>query len=112
MGSGVLATVIQAGARGVLLMVTSVLVPHDLTLLVRRGDSVIALLLPGVTVIRQEEAGNGEQPIGNGAGCGSLDRQNGALSSGDELSNVSFVSASETWAPWATWAPRSARTRR
>jgi hypothetical protein len=32
------------------------------------------------------------------AACGSLNRQNGALASGDELSNVSFVSASETWA--------------
>jgi hypothetical protein len=30
--------------------------------------------------------------------CGSLNRQNGALASGDELSNVSFVSASESWA--------------
>jgi hypothetical protein len=30
--------------------------------------------------------------------CGSLNRQNGALTSGDELSNVSFVSANESWA--------------
>jgi FG-GAP-like repeat len=42
--------------------------------------------------------------LGTGAGraaasaCGSLNRQNGALSSGDELSNASFVSANETWA--------------
>jgi hypothetical protein len=30
--------------------------------------------------------------------CGSLNRQNGALASGDELSGVSYVSSSETWA--------------
>ncbi len=30
--------------------------------------------------------------------CGSLNRQNGALSSGDQLSDVSYVSPSESWA--------------
>jgi hypothetical protein len=30
--------------------------------------------------------------------CGSLNRQNGALSAANELSNVSFVSSNETWA--------------
>src|SRR2546428_459474 len=30
--------------------------------------------------------------------CGSLNRQNGALTAGDELSGVSYVSPSETWA--------------
>ena len=30
--------------------------------------------------------------------CGSLNRQNGALASGDELSGVSYVSPSESWA--------------
>ena len=32
------------------------------------------------------------------AACGSLNRQNGALASGDELSGVSYVSPSESWA--------------
>ena len=32
------------------------------------------------------------------SGCNSLNRQNGALASGDELSGVSYVSPGETWA--------------
>ena len=38
--------------------------------------------------------------VGNAAAsvCGTLTRQNEALTSGDELSSVSYVSPSETWA--------------
>ena len=57
----------------------------------------LAGILLAVAVVPAALLGAGVSPAA-ASGCDTLNRQNGALSSGDELSGVSYVSPSETWA--------------
>ena len=57
----------------------------------------LAGTLLAVVVVPAAQLGAGISPAA-ASGCGALNRQNGALASGDELSDVSYVSDSESWA--------------
>ena len=61
--------------------------------------SVLGLLVPllVLAVVPSALVSVGASPAAASV-CGSLNRQNGALSASDELSGVSYVSPSETWA--------------
>jgi len=74
-----------------------------------RKRSVLGLLVPflALAVVPSVLVSAGATGAA-AATCGSLNRQNGALSSGDELSNVSFVSPSESWAVGSVGAAESA----